>query len=236
MKQVILTLMLFFTIGSCIANEQAYVSDQLEVQFRSGPSLEHKILRMLKSGVSVNILETQESNGYSYVALGSGEQGWILSRYLSRHPIASTQLEANNSKLAEAIEANKNIKAEIKALKSESQAFKIEKDIASKAVQELSEEASRLNEENSRLKSELISIRQASANIILIQNNRDSLQKQNIELENRLQSVLREKQAQDSSTQQNWFIIGVGTLGGGIILGIMLPGGGFRRKNNWRES
>ena len=221
MKQLTLALVLLFATGFSLADEQAYVSDQLEIQFRSGPSTQNKILRMLKSGTPVQILEGQESSGYSYVALASGEEGWILTRYLTRHPIASSLLEANSGKMAEALDANKNLKAE-------NQTFKIEKDIAEKSVKELSEEVSRLS-------SELTSIRQASASIIQIQNDRDSLQKKNIELENKLQTVLREKQALDSSTQQNWFMIGTGVLGGGIILGIILPRISFRRKNNWNR-
>jgi SH3 domain protein len=221
MKQLTLAIVLFFTIGFSVADEQAYVSDQLEIQFRSGPSLQHKILRMLKSGTPVQILEGQESSGYSYVSLTSGEEGWILSRYLTRHPVASSLLEANSSKMSETLDSNKNLKAE-------NQTLKIEKDSAEKSAKELSEEVSRLS-------SELTSIRQASLSIIQIQNDRDSLQKKNIELENKLQTVLREKQALDSSTQQNWFMIGTGVLGGGIILGIMLPRLSSRRKSDWNR-
>lgn len=210
---------LLFAANLALASEQAYVSDKLEIQFRSGPSLQNKILRMLPSGTPLQVLDAQESSGYSYVALASGEEGWVLSRYLINQPVARTMLEANAGKLSETLEANKNLKAEIQALK-------IDKDSGDRAVKELNEEVSRLN-------SELTSIRQASANIIQIQNDRDVLQKKNIELENKLQTELREKQALDSSTQQNWFMIGAGVLGGGIILGIIVPRISFRRKNSW---
>jgi SH3 domain protein len=221
MKQVTLALVLLFATGFSVASEQAYVSDQLEIQFRSGPSIQNKILRMLKSGTPVEVLEVQESTGYSYVALASGEEGWILSRYLTRHPIASSLLEASSSKMTETLDSNKNLKAE-------NQGLKIERDSLDKSAKELHEEVSRLS-------SELTTIRQASASVIQIQNDRDSLQKKNIELENKLQTLQREKQALDSSTQQNWFMIGSGVLGGGILLGILLPRLSFRRKNNWNR-
>jgi len=221
MKQVILTLVLLLTSGYSIAGEQAYVTDQLEIQFRSGPSTQNKILRMLKAGTPVDVLEEQESNGFSYVALASGEEGWILSKYLTRHPIPSSLLEAkaNSGKLAETLDANKSLKAELQSLKTE-------KDGTDKTTKELHEEVSRLN-------SELTTIKQASSNAIQIQSDRDSLQKKNIELENKLQSIQREKQALDSSTQQNWFMIGAAVLGGGILLGIILPRISIRRKNSW---
>ena len=74
--------------------ETRYVSDQLETTFRRGPTLSHAILKMLKSGVAVDVLEVDKESGHSRVKISGGQEGWILTRYLTAEPPARTQLES----------------------------------------------------------------------------------------------------------------------------------------------
>lgn len=205
--------------SATVAGERAYVTDKLEVQMRSGQSLQHKILKMVPSGTAVTVMEEDGAAGYSHVALDSGDEGWILSRYLTTQPVARVQMEDAIRKAAELTEANKKLKEDLAALHSGKQA-------SDKSTQELSSETARLN-------TELIAIRQASANAIQIQAERDQLQETVINLQRDLESLKRAKQAQEADVRQNWFMIGAGVLFGGMLLGLILPRMSWRKRSSW---
>ncbi|HUL11872.1 MAG TPA: TIGR04211 family SH3 domain-containing protein [Methylococcaceae bacterium] len=189
------------------AVQQAYVTDKLEVQMRSGRSLQHKILKMLPSGTPLTALETDENTGYTRVTLESGEQGWVLTRYLTTEPVGRMQLE--------------QLGEENKALKNELAALKIAKDSAEKSGRDMN--------------TELIAIRHASANAIQIQAERDQLQEKVIDLERELETTRREKQALDDDIKQDWFLIGAGVLFGGMLLGLILPRLSWRKRDSWNS-
>lgn len=201
------------------AAEKAYVTDRLEVQLRRGQSLQHKIVRMVPSGTAVNVLEKNPQTGYSFVRLDSGEEGWILSRYLSDQPIAINQLDEMTKKLETALEENKRLKSELSTVTSGKQS-------TDKTAQQLQAETTRLN-------TELMAIRQASANVLQIQAERDMLRESVIKLERELDTIRREKQALDEDHRQDWFMIGAGVLFGGIVLGVVLPRMSWRKKSAW---
>lgn len=93
--------------------------------------------------------------------------------------------------------------------------------------------AEELNAEVQRLNSELISIRQASANALQIQAERDELQQNVIHLERELESTKREKQALDEDQRQRWFFIGAVVLTAGLLLGLILPRLTWRKRSSW---
>lgn len=221
MKKSVLALLLILGCVHAHAGQRAYVSDRLEVQMRSGPSLQHKIVKMLTSGAALNVIEVDETNGYSLVSLESGEQGWILSRYLTGQPSAREQIEENARKLNGFSEENKALKAELAALKAG-------KENAEKTGEELNAETQRLN-------TEVIAIRQASANALQIQAERDQLQEKVIGLERDLEKARREMQAQNADVKQDWFLIGAGVLIGGIALGLILPRLSWRKRSSWNS-
>ncbi len=201
------------------AAEKAYVTDRLEVQMRRGQSLQHKIIKMVPSGTELSVLETNPQTGYSLVRLATGEEGWILSRYLSEQPIAINQLDEITKKLDAALEENKRLKTELATVRS--------------GKQSTDKTALQLQEETARLNTELMAIRQASANAIQIQAERDALRESVVNLERELDALRREKQALDEDHRQDWFMIGAGVLLGGILLGVILPRLSWRKKSRW---
>ena len=56
-----------------------------------------------------------------------------------------------------------------------------------------------------------------------------------MELERDFDSLQREKQILDDDYRQDWFLIGAGVLGGGMLLGWLLPRLGWRRKGTWNS-
>ncbi len=69
--------------------EEAFVTDTLQITFRTGPSLENKIISVLASGQAVEVLGT-EGDWTHVQLLKDGEpinEGWVMSRYLiTRQP------------------------------------------------------------------------------------------------------------------------------------------------------
>ena len=214
-----LSALLFLPCLAAHAGTPAWVTDKLEVQLRSGSGNQYRIVKSLLSGTELTLVDGSEVNGYSRVALESGEEGWIAARYLSLTPVAQADREENSKKLAALREENQKLKADLAAIKAA-------KEAAEKSTQELNAETARLN-------SEVTAIRQASANVLQIQNERDQLTLEKVGLESELETLKREKQTMDASNKQDWFMIGAGVLFGGIVLGLVLPRLSWRKKSSW---
>jgi SH3 domain protein len=92
-----------------------------------------------------------------------------------------------------------------------------------------------LQAELDNLQTELQAIRQASANVLRIQAERDQLQESVISLRKELETALREKSVLNGDQKQAWFLIGGGVLFGGILLGVLLPRLSVRRRDDWHS-
>lgn len=221
-KKILKTILFVFVLCAPFgahAAKKAYVTDRLEVQMRSGQSLQHKIIKSVPSGTELTLLDQNPQTGYSFVRLSGGEEGWILTRYLSDQPVALNQLDEITKKLDVALEENKRLKVDL----ANSESGRLSTD---KTAQQLQAEATRLN-------TELMSVRQASANVLQIQSERDQLRESVISLERELDTLRREKQALDADHRQEWFMIGAGVLLGGVVLGVVLPRMTWRKKSSW---
>ncbi len=74
--------------------ETKYVSDQLSVNMRSGPTNEYRFLGRIDSGAKVEVLEEDAANGSTKVRTERGSEVWIQSKYLMSEPSAREQLTA----------------------------------------------------------------------------------------------------------------------------------------------
>jgi len=102
---ILLTLGLCFVGQMCWA-ETKYVTDSFKITMRTGPSLQNKIIIMLRSGEPLEIIETQDD--WSHVRAlkrqGNESEGWVMSRYLiNRRPWEdqTKSLKQVNSQLKE---------------------------------------------------------------------------------------------------------------------------------------
>ena len=71
-------------ISAPVSAETKYVSDEFKIMLRRGQSAQHQIIRQLKSGTPVNVLESNPN--YTLVRTNSGVEGWVLTRYLMDQP------------------------------------------------------------------------------------------------------------------------------------------------------
>lgn len=204
--RTLLTAMLFlFAVN--VAAETAYVDDLLKITLRTGQGTSHQILRMLNSGTQLEVLE--EGDQYTRVRTSDGLEGWVLSQYLTKTPIARDRLVQAEKRLAKLKGDNQQLQQALEELRQE-------KGSVEKEQQSLSAETEKLSQE-------LEHLREVSARPIeLDRQNRDLNQKvEKLQLE--IEQLKSDNAQLQDRTQREWFITGAGVLFGGILLGLILP-------------
>ncbi len=219
MKIMVTLFLLLLTCAAAYADKTAYVTDRIEVNLRAGKGIKYKILRRLESGAAVTILEQDSRSGYSKIRLHDGTTGWILTRYLSNEPGSREKLRAATGQIERLKSENTRLERELEALKQ--------------AKGSLASETAELTERNTRLENELKHIRHAAAHAIEIEAERNRLRERVAEQERQIQRLELENKTLNRENSQRWFLIGAAVLAGGILLGLILPRLGWRRKRGW---
>jgi SH3 domain protein len=84
------------------------------------------------------------------------------------------------------------------------------------------------------MRSELTDIRSAAANALTIRDQNENLRRQVAELTTQVDAASMEIAQLESSSRQNWFIVGAAVLFGGIVIGLIAPSlRPRRRKSSW---
>ncbi len=207
--------------GNVAAEEISYVNDELTITMRSGASTQHQIIRTLKSGTKLNIIETDKDSGYSLARTDGGTEGWVITRYLSATPIAKHRLAA----------------AEKKADKLEKEIAELRKqlDQTTESRQALDQSSSKLTKENSALSKELEHIKEISRNAFTLDKDNKALREKMIRLETDLQAMEQQNSVLKDRSARDWFITGTGVTILGILIGLIVPKMRIKRKSNWNE-
>lgn len=211
--------LLFSWQTGAFAAEPAFISDKLEVNLRTGKGLDFKILKRLEGGTPVTVLQRDPKSGYSKIKLEEGLQGWILDRYLSDQP-------GTRQRLAEAID---------KLQRLETENLQLREQLTRLTDQQSQTESAKTvqDTQTARLQAELRRIRKSAAHALEIEAERNQLRERVVSLERELQKVKLEKQALENESAQSWFAIGAGVLLAGILVGLILPRLGWRKRRNW---
>ena len=202
---------------SWVANaETIYVTDDLELILRSGPSQKNKIVKMLPSSTPLTVLK-RESNGYIKVQTPKGSKGYILSRHTKKNHTNSWYLKIATEKLEQLRTKYKQIETELETLKSEH-------------THKVSDNRS-LGEQKDQISQELSELQQTATSAVQIKQQRDQLQERVVNAERELQQLKRDKQTLEDSANQTWFIYGGLLAFAGIFLGLLIPKISWRRKS-----
>lgn len=216
MRTILITLLIL--LAAPAAAQTQYVSDELEVTLRTGPTTRNAIVRILKSGTPVEILETDEEAGWSRVRAGSAE-GWMLSRFLMAQPAARARLARAVERQSAAEEASRSAQQTAQGLRAE-----------------LAETRQRLGEVETASESmatELNDVRSASANAISLRDQNKTLRQRALDLDREMNRVTQENRELRSRARREGIVIGAAILFGGIILGLILPRLKPRRRSEW---
>ncbi len=204
--------------GAAIA-ETAYVSDQLEATMRRGEGTKFGIVRMVKSGYPLNVVEVNSKTGYTKVRTNAGTEGYVLSRYLMSEAPAREQLGSltdSNKGLREKIE---NLEATIAELQG--------------STSEQSGQIAALQSDKQELGLELTGLREATSDVIAIKRKNDTFSAQVQQLTIEKEALETENRAYRDNTKQDWFVRGAGVIILGILIGLILPK--LRRRRRWGD-
>lgn len=216
MRCIVVCLSLVCLAGPSLAIAATrYVSDQLSINMRSGAGTQYKIEKLLDAGDTLQTLS--ESNGWTRVRTSAGQTGYVLTRFLSDQPAASSQLSEAQKRSQALSQKNDELKAEL------SQALN--------GSDELGELKRNLVKENKSLKAQLQKIRETSADAIRIGNENEKYRRQIMTLRSNVDRLKHENEALQS--RREGMQIGALILFGGILIGLVLPMLRRRRKGNW---
>jgi SH3 domain protein len=99
MRLIIVLLCGLLCFPGVVLGKSLYVSGYREVMLRTGPSLENKILAILKTGQEVSVLG--EDGDYYIVSTPNGTKGYILKTYMTDQIPAETRLQELEQKTQE---------------------------------------------------------------------------------------------------------------------------------------
>lgn len=208
-----------FYSANALAKVQ-YVSDQLVINMRSGKGNSFKIIKIVKSGTPLTILETD--SGYTKARTPKGVEGWVLSRFLIDTPVARDQLAKAQQDVAE-------MSAKYQQMSSQLSALKNERDTLSSSEKKLLDNKQKLNEE-------LVKLKKIAARPMQLEAENDKLRNELVKVESEMRLLKQEYQALEDNSDQEWFITGAGVLFGGMILGLIFPKlRSGQKKANWNR-
>jgi len=201
------------------AQQLRYVTDQLEVTLRSGPSTSNSIISMLKSGDPVRIIEQDEETKYSLVETDTNKKGYVLSRFLDNEASGRARFSTLQ------VQANK-LKETISSLKQERDELRNIKDTDSKEI-------NRLKTSLSQTEKELHELKVSTNDTVLILQQNDSLKSRINELETDKQQLSEENARYKDSTAMDWFIRGASVALIAFLLGIIVTRIRWKKRDSW---
>jgi SH3 domain protein len=204
MRKVLLALLLVLGPLSAFAATM-YISDELTVPLRRGPSNGHKIINAaLPTGLALEVLGEDSAAGFTQVRTPNGTEGWVPTQYLVNQPVAKDRLAA-------ALKRVETLEAQLKSTRENFQ------DVRG-ARTEIESKASALTKENQRLQTELAEIRRVSATAITQFQENKQLKTDNASLQAQVTQLSDEVQSLERNAMLRWFLAG----GGLVLVGLML--------------
>ncbi len=220
MRNFIAILAMALVCSVATAQSRMYIDDNNQVPLRSGQSLEYRILhRGLPAGTPVEVLEQNEDSGYSRVRTQAGQEGWLLSRFLTPQPIARDRLQAAEKKLAQVSEKNSELTAQHKNLLQENK--------------RLEGENARLKNDGQQVQEELLHIKRISENAVALDRRNQELQEQNQQLKGEVELLTAENQRLTDNADTDNMLIGAALVLLGVIIAVVLPWMRPRKKSSW---
>ncbi|MDT8403316.1 TIGR04211 family SH3 domain-containing protein [Sulfuriflexus sp.] len=219
MNKWLISFILFLASAAVLADTR-YVSDELTITVRSGPSNQHQIVKMIRSGARLNVIEEVVNNGKQYARVQAGEmKGWVLSQYLTPTPIARDQLEAAQDKTGKYRAENASLKKQL----ADQQQARIEVEKQREQFRQRAEQTAQ----------ELKSLKQASARPLELARNNEQLRQELATHLSEVQLLRQENADLKSRDEREWFIAGAAIVLISIIFGILLTRIRWQKRSSW---
>ncbi len=204
-----------------IGGEDRWVTDAFEITMRSGKGSRQAIIRMLRSGTELELLESDLEAGYSLVRTAGGTEGWVLSRYLLKSPPARVTMPGVEVRLQASEDKRKELANELATLSKQHDQLKRQFDIVEASGQ--------------GLQKELAEVRRLSANAIKVDSQNKSLRVSLAEMQAQADKLQADNERLASRTNREWFVIGALVIIVGMLIGLTVPRIRWRKKSSWGD-
>jgi SH3 domain protein len=222
LRRFLLACALYALFGGTAAAETRYITDSFTITMRTGASTTHKVIKSLRSGARVELLELTE-DGYARVRTGDGTEGYVLSRFLTESPGAREKLEKAEKQLAELQQEPDALNQQLAKLREDYDALVVSYNESQKNRNEMQED--------------LTSLRRLSSDAVYVAQERDQLKKQVLELSQQIEDFRLQTEQLRNASDKKWFVSGAGVVLVGILLGLILPRlRSRRRRDSWGSS
>ncbi len=188
---------------------------------RSGKGNSQRIVRQLKSGTRLERMDSDKESGYTQVRTGTGQEGWVLTRYLRSSPTAQLQLPAAQQKLDRSETQRREIQTQLDEVRKEKQS--------------LQRELNELQSSNRSQQNQLSRITKLSSNTIQVDEENQQLKQQLADSEQQIVVLKTENNRLSSRSDREWFLVGGAVLAIGLLLGLILPRISSRKKSSWSD-
>ncbi len=219
MSRILISTLLLGCLVSAAQASTRYITDEFEVTMRSGTSTANSIVRMLRSGEAVNVLEDDLASKYSLVETEDGRKGYVLSRFLMEQPAARQSLQELEQRYA-------------------SQQSRLEEQLAE--VSRLNEALQQAQSDNAELKNalraseqELETVRSAAQDTLNILEQNKQLQTVVAQLQQEKSQLSDENAALRDTTQIDWFVRGGAVSLIAFLIGIVVTRIRWRKQDSW---
>ena len=204
---------------SLAAAESRFVTDEFEVTLRSGTSTSNSIVRMLRSGEAVTLLEEDLASKYSLVETSDNKKGYILTRFLMDRPAARNSLQQLQNTYRQQLEQLNQQESDIDQL---NQALSQERD-----DNEMLKTTLRASEQ------ELAEIQNAAADTLNILERNNELKTAVAQLVAEKNQLNLENTALKDTTEMDWFLRGGAVSLIAFFVGILITRIRWRKQDSW---
>lgn len=199
--------------------QSSFVTDDFEVMLRTGPSVQNKIVKPLRSGTGITVLNEDAGNGHSQVQTSGGEIGYILKRFISQQPSARNRV--------------RRLEAQLDQLRSEPDEIRNLLAQSQDENQELIQMNLRLTERVKEFEREIKQIKEISGDTIELAAKNQRLESEVQQLLLQLDDIRIQNEALKDTSENIRNLLGVGILLIGLFLGWILSISGRRNRNSW---
>ncbi len=204
MKFCLSVMVAIMMLSTTVFAETMYVGEIVNITLRTGQGTDHKIIEMIRSGQSVEVLEAGAD--WSKIRLAGGKEGWVLTRLLTDELPNGILLEDLREKHRLLLEKVKEPLAEIKMLERENARLKSQLEETETRLNELSRSYGDLKKRSTAF-SKLREDYQRTTALM------DEMKKKTKVLDIEVARLQRQQLIR-------WFLAGAGVLFLGIIIGL----------------
>ncbi|MGK0375279.1 MAG: SH3 domain protein [Arenicella sp.] len=215
---ITITVIALSTSGMLCAQAR-YVTDDFKVMLRTGPSVQNKIVDSLNSGTRLEVLREDAGNGHSQVQTSNGTIGYVLTRFLSDNRSARSRVKTLESQLKQL----RSKPGELQTLLASSQ----------EENQQLILQNTQLTSQYEASSKELAQIKTVSADAVNLSQRSAKLETEVQQLLLQLDDIRIQNEVLKDQSAKRWFVLGVGAILIGLLLGWILSIAVRPRRQSW---